>query len=150
MNNYDLLISKLDAFIRKYYANKLLKGVLVFTTSLLLFVLTVTVSEYYFYMPVWLRTVIAILFVASALAALAVWIVVPLSKMARLGKTISHELAAVIIGQHFEDVSDKTAEHTSAQKECRCPHKQRTYRSQYRPEGEAIGSGTYHIGNRLF
>lgn len=107
MNNYDLLISKLDAFIRKYYANKLLKGVLVFTTSLVLFVLTVSVSEYYFYMPVWLRTVIAILFVASALAALVVWIAVPLSKMARLGKTISHEQAAVIIGQHFEDVSDK-------------------------------------------
>lgn len=107
MNNYELLISKLDAFIRKYYANQLLRGVLVFTTSVLLFILTVTVSEYYLYLPVWLRTTIAILFVISALAALAVWIVKPLSKMARLGKVISHEQAAVIIGQHFDDVSDK-------------------------------------------
>lgn len=107
MNNYDLLISRLDAFIRKYYANKLIRGILVFLTSFLLFVLTVTVSEYYLYMPVWLRTTIAILFIVSALAALVVWIVIPLTKMARLGKVISHEQAATIIGRHFTDVSDK-------------------------------------------
>jgi len=107
MNNYELLISKLDAFIRKYYANKLLKGTLVFLTSFLLFVLTVTVSEYYLYMPVWLRTTIAVLFVVSAMAALTAWIIIPLTKMAKLGKVISHEQAATIIGSHFTDVSDK-------------------------------------------
>ncbi|HYD20933.1 MAG TPA: DUF4175 family protein, partial [Flavipsychrobacter sp.] len=107
MNNYDLLISSLDAFIRKYYANKLIRGTLVFLTCILLFILTVTVSEYFLYMPVWLRTVIAILFVAGGLAALVAWIIIPLTKMARLGKIISHEQAAVIIGQHFTDVSDK-------------------------------------------
>lgn len=107
MNNYDLLISSLDAFIRKYYANKLIRGILVFLTCILLFVLTVTVSEYYLYLPAWLRTVIAILFVAGGLSALVAWIITPLTKMARLGKVISHEQAAVIIGQHFADVSDK-------------------------------------------
>lgn len=107
MNNYDLLISSLDAFIRKYYANKLIRGILVFLTCILLFVLTVTVSEYYLYLPAWLRTVIAILFVAGGVSALVAWIIIPLAKMARLGKVISHEQAAVIIGQHFTDVSDK-------------------------------------------
>lgn len=107
MNNYDLLISSLDAFIRKYYANKLIRGILVFLTCILLFVLTVTVSEYYLYLPAWLRTVIAILFVAGGVSALVAWIIIPLTKMARLGKVISHEQAAVIIGQHFTDVSDK-------------------------------------------
>lgn len=107
MDNYELLISKLDAFIRKYYANKLLKGTLVFITSFLLFVLSVSVGEYFLYMPVWLRTIIAVLFVVSALTALIVWIVIPITKMARLGKVISHEQAATIIGQHFTDVSDK-------------------------------------------
>lgn len=107
MGNYELLISKLDAFIRKYYANKLIKGVLVFLTFLLLFILTVSLSEYFFYMPSWLRTAIAVVFIVGAITALAVWIVMPLSKMAKLGSVISHEQAAVIIGQHFTDVSDK-------------------------------------------
>ncbi|MCB9046092.1 MAG: hypothetical protein H6550_08120 [Chitinophagales bacterium] len=107
MGNYELLISKLDAFIRKYYANKLLKGILVFFTSFLLFVLTVTVSEYYLYLPAWLRTSIAVLFVISAMSALVAWIVIPLTQMAKLGRVISHEQAAVIIGHHFTDVSDK-------------------------------------------
>lgn len=107
MNNYDLLISRLDAFIRKYYTNKLIKGVLVFLTCLLLFILTVSVSEYYLYLPAWLRTVIAALFIAGGLAALVVWVIMPLVKMARLGKIISHEQAALIIGKHFTEVDDK-------------------------------------------
>lgn len=107
MNNYELLISKLDAFIRKYYANKLIKGILVFLTCFLLFILTISISEYFLYLPVWLRTVIAIVFVVGAIAALVAWVVIPITKMARLGKTISHQQAAVIIGQHFTDVSDK-------------------------------------------
>lgn len=107
MNNYDLLISKLDAFIRKYYANKLIKGILVFLTCLLLFILTVSISEYYFYLPSWLRVFIASVFVLGGLAALGIWVVVPLTKMAKLGKVISHEQAATIIGVHFSNVSDK-------------------------------------------
>ena len=108
MNNYDLLISKLDAFIRKYYANKLIKGTIIFLTVVLLYVLTVSVSEYFFYMPSWLRLIIAGVFIVCGLAALTIWIIIPLTKMAKLGKLISHEQAAVIIGQHFsDDVSDK-------------------------------------------
>lgn len=108
MNNYDLLISKLDAFIRKYYANKLIKGTIIFLTVILLYVLTVSVSEYFFYMPSWLRLVIAGAFIVFGLASLTVWVIIPLTKMAKLGKVISHEQAATIIGQHFsDDVSDK-------------------------------------------
>ncbi len=108
MNNYDLLISKLDAFIRRYYANKLIKGTIIFLTVVLLYVLTVSVSEYFFYLPSWLRLAIAGIFIVFGLVALVVWVVIPLAKMARLGKVISHEQAATIIGQHFsDDVSDK-------------------------------------------
>jgi hypothetical protein len=107
MNNYDLLISRLDAFIRKFYANKVIRGSLVFLICLLFYILTVSVGEYYLYMPVWLRVTIVSLFVVLGMAALIVWIIIPLTKMARLGKTISHEQAADIVGKHFPEVSDK-------------------------------------------
>ena len=53
MNNYEWLIGRLDAFIRKYYANKVIRGGLVFLSCLLFYILTVSVSEYYLYLPVW-------------------------------------------------------------------------------------------------
>jgi hypothetical protein len=107
MNTYDWLISRLDAFIRKYYANKVLRGALVFLSSLLFFVLTVSVSEYYFYMAVWLRIAIMSAFVLLGLSSLVAWVIIPLAKMGRLGSVISHEQAATIIGKHFPEISDR-------------------------------------------
>lgn len=107
MNNYDWLVEKLDAFIRKYYANQLLRGVIIFLTCLLFYFLTATVSEYYLYLPVWLRVGLDAVFIIFGLTALVVWVIIPFIKMARLGKVISHEKAAVIVGDHFPEISDK-------------------------------------------
>lgn len=107
MNNYERLIARLDAFIRKYYTNQLIRGGLVFIISLLLFILLVSVGEYFLYMPVWLRVGLMSFFIIAGMVSLTIWVVMPLVKMNRLGKVISHEQAAAIIGQHFPEVSDK-------------------------------------------
>jgi hypothetical protein len=107
MNNYEWLVARLDAFIRKYYANKVIRGSLVFLSCVLFYILTVSVSEYYFYLPVWSRITIMSLFVALGGSALVAWVIIPLASMARLGSIISHEQAAEIIGRHFPEVSDK-------------------------------------------
>lgn len=107
MNHYHWLLSRLDAFIRKYYANQLLRGFLILLSAALFFVLTVSVSEYYFYLPVWVRTSLAVLFMSLGAAALIFYIIRPLIKMAKLGKTLSREQAAVIVGRHFPEIEDK-------------------------------------------
>ncbi len=107
MNNYEWLIGRLDAFIRKYYANKVIRGTLVFLSCLLFYILTVSIGEYYLYLPVWSRITIFSAFVALGASALVAWIIIPLAKMGRLGKVISHEQAADIIGRHFPEVSDR-------------------------------------------
>ncbi len=107
MTNYQQLIARLDAFIRKYYTNQLVRGSIVFLISLLLFLLTVSVGEYYLYFPVWLKVTLLLFFCTAGVVALIVWVVLPLVKMNRLGKVISHEQAATIIGIHFPEVSDK-------------------------------------------
>src|SRR5690606_1395337 len=86
MNNYDWLLSRLDAFIRKYYANQLLRGSLILLSCLLLYILTVSVGEYFLYMPVWLKVSLVSAFVLLGSAALVGWVIIPLTKMARLGK----------------------------------------------------------------
>ncbi|MBL7766356.1 MAG: DUF4175 family protein [Chitinophagaceae bacterium] len=107
MNNYELLIARLDAFIRKYYANKVVRGLLLFLAAGLAYYLLASLGEYYFYFPSWGRYTLLGIFIFLGGAALVYGVIVPLLKMQKLGKVISHESAAQIIGTHFPNVQDK-------------------------------------------
>src|SRR5690349_18167338 len=107
MQHYNWLLSRLDAFIRKYYLNQLLRGGLILLTCVLAYILLVSVGEYYLYLPVWAKIAAVSAFVLLGGSALLFWIILPLAKMARMGKTLSHEEAAVIVGRHFPEISDK-------------------------------------------
>jgi hypothetical protein len=105
--NYLLLIRKLDAFIRKYYKNLLLRGLIYFFTIFLIAYLVVAVLEYYGQFG---TTVRAILFFSSlSLAAFVLFqfVLFPLAGFLRIGKMISHDQASSIIGRHFPEVRDK-------------------------------------------
>jgi len=106
-NNYQLLIDKLDAFIRKYYKNQLIRGVIYSFTACLLFFLTVTALEYFAHFSTMGRTLLFYGFILSATYILGVYIFIPLIHLYRLGKIISHEQAAAIIGDHFSNIKDK-------------------------------------------
>ena len=47
-DNYQALIQKLDQFIRKYYINKLIRGLLYSTGLVLLLFLGMSMLEYYY------------------------------------------------------------------------------------------------------
>ncbi len=106
-SNYDLLISKLDRFIRKYYFNKLIKGSLyVFGGILALFILF-NVLEYYYYFDKSVRKGFFLTFLGISGLSLAIGVFWPLLQIFQLGRVISHEKAASIIGEHFHVVKDK-------------------------------------------
>ena len=106
-DNYRVLIGKLDDFIRKYYKNQLIRGIIYSFTACLLFFLTVTVLEYFAHFSTTVRTILFYGFILSASYILAVYIFRPLFQLYRLGKIISHEQAAAIIGDHFSSIKDK-------------------------------------------
>lgn len=104
---YNQLIDKLDQFIRKFYKNKIIRG-LIYTVSLLLgFYLLVIMLEYFGQFDSNVRTVLFWGFVLSAAGILVYNVAIPLFKLFRLGQILSHKEAAIIIGKHFPDVSDK-------------------------------------------
>ncbi len=106
-DNYRLLIQKLDQFIRKYYVNQMIRGAL-YSVGLILFLfLVISVLEYYFYFNSDTRKLMFYSFLGASGLALIGWVLTPLLHYFRLGKVISHEQAANIIGQHFTDVKDK-------------------------------------------
>jgi len=106
-DNYNILIAKLDEFIRKYYKNKLIRGLLYCVAILFVFYLTVVFLEYI----AWFNSVVrAILFYSFIfISAFIIWrfIIVSAFKLNRIGKIISNEFAAEIIGNHFPEVKDK-------------------------------------------
>lgn len=98
---------KLDAFIRKYYLNQLVKGALVSTTLLLGVFLFLNLSEYYGHFSTAVRAFLFYSFWASLAGVTLVWIIKPLLGLYKLGKIISYADAATIIGSHFSEVKDK-------------------------------------------
>ena len=106
-DNYRLLIEKLDQFIRKYYINQLIRGVLYTIGLVLLLFLAVSILEYFYYFSTTGRKVLFYSFLGISLIAFGGWVLLPLLRYFRLGKIISHRQAAEIIGAHFHNVKDK-------------------------------------------
>jgi hypothetical protein len=107
MTAYQNLIQKLDEFIRKYYKNQLIRGLIYAVTSLLVFYLLIIILEHFGRFGTGMRTFLFYSFIISSAIILSRWFFYPLSKLYRFGKIISHEQAAEIIGKHFAHVNDK-------------------------------------------
>src|SRR5688572_22365553 len=104
---YLTLIHKLDAFTRRYYFNKLIRGSLITASFILAVFLLYTLLEHQFYFSSVPRKVLLFSLVASTLASIGLLIIYPLAQYYRLGKVISHEQAAGITGSHFAHIQDK-------------------------------------------
>lgn len=106
-SNYDLLVKKLDEFIRKYYFNKLLRGGIWFVSISLVLFLIVSVLEYFGQFGSFTRTVLFYTSLIACIAAFLFFVFLPLTKILALGKRISHQKAAQIIGTYFSEIDDK-------------------------------------------
>lgn len=105
--NYNLLIEKINTFIRKYHYNNLLRGLIFLGAGLFSAYVVITLSEYFGNFNTLLRTILFYFFILLNLG-LIVWLVLPpLLAQLKLGKTLTHDQAAEIIGRHFNDVHDK-------------------------------------------
>ena len=106
-NEFNILLEKLKGFKRKYYTNLILKGLIISFSIILVMYLFAIAYEYFAWNNSVIRTVIFYLFNVSAIVVLFYYIIIPLSKLARIGKTLTNDQAAKIIGKHFPDVNDK-------------------------------------------
>ena len=105
--NYQILIRKLDAFTRRYYLNKLIRGSLITLGCILAVYLVYALLENQFYFSGTTRKLLLGSFVLMTLTSLGYLVLWPLAQYYRLGKVISHDQAAAIIGNHFGHIQDK-------------------------------------------
>jgi len=105
-DNYHILIDKLDAFIRKYYTNQLIKGGLYSIALLGSFFLIFTFLESLAWFPPLVRSILFFSYIAGALFIITWFVIIPILKLYKAGPRISHAMAAQIIGKHFSEVKD--------------------------------------------
>ena len=107
MNNFKNIQSKLQEFVKKYYTNELIKGlILFFSFGLLYFIFTLLIEHFLWLKPT-ARTLLFWLFIAVEIALLVKYIFIPISKLIGFQKGISLQEASKIIGNHFTEVDDK-------------------------------------------
>ena len=102
-----IIFDKLEAFIKRFYTNELIKGIILFVGLGLLYFLFTILVEYFLWLPTSGRTILFWLFVGVQVFLLLRFILFPLFKLFKLQKGINYEQASVIIGNHFSQVNDK-------------------------------------------
>jgi hypothetical protein len=105
--SYTSLLEKLDKFVRKFYTNQLVRGAIFSSVYITAFFLAINLLEYYLYLPAVFRKILFFGFIFSSIAFVARYVATPLMHYYKLGKIISYEQAAEIIGTHFSEVKDK-------------------------------------------
>ncbi len=107
MSNFQNIQTKLQAFVKKYYKNELIKGLILFSAFGLLYFIFTLFVEYIFWLQPLFRTLLFWFFILVELSFLVKYILLPISKLIGLKEGISTKDAALIIGKHFKEVDDK-------------------------------------------
>lgn len=107
VSNYQLLLDKLHQFKRKFYLNQMLRGAIYFVAFFAFSFLLVNALEYYGQYSTTVRTVLFWTFVVVNAGLVVRYLAIPLMHLLQMGKTLSDDEAAVLIGKHFPEVKDK-------------------------------------------
>ncbi len=101
------ILNKLQNYKKKYYLNRLFKGVLIFLAYILIAFIGLSILEYQLHMNSIFRGILFALFTLSGLFFLAKYIAIPIFHLLQNGKHLSNKKAALEIGKYFPEINDK-------------------------------------------
>lgn len=107
MGAFDRLLEQIDGFIRKYYKNQMIKGLIWFVGIFLFTLLITTGLEYFGRFNSVTRGILFFGFIAVNCFVLVKYIAVPLLKLNAYGQRINRYQASEIIGRFFPTISDR-------------------------------------------
>lgn len=107
MGRIDDLLNQVDAFIRKYYKNQMLRGAVLFVLIFVVSYLVVIGLEFVGRFDSSVRLTLLLFFLGINGYVFSKFIVFPLAKLFSFGKRINRYQAAEIIGRFFPDINDR-------------------------------------------
>src|ERR1035437_4562043 len=103
----NILFSKLDEFIGKYYKNQIIKGIIISILILLLYFVSLSVLEYFSYFSIPIRRFLFYFSIVLIISTISFYIIYPLLHLFKIGKVLDYSKAATIIAKYFPEVQDK-------------------------------------------
>jgi hypothetical protein len=107
MDNFEILRQKLEAFIRKFYLNELVKGFIFFVAIGLLYFLATLFIEHLFWLNPTGRSILFWSFIGVEIFLFGRFITYPLLKLFKISRGIGYTEASQIIGKYFPEVGDR-------------------------------------------
>lgn len=107
MKETNPLIVKLDDFIKRYYRNEIIKGLIHIGLALFIIFIFLNLAEYYIGFSGVVRAIFYFGFIFFGLIGILVKVGVPAAKLLNFGRNITRDKAALIIGKYFPHVEDK-------------------------------------------
>lgn len=107
MGEFKRIEQKLEAFMRRYYLNRLIKGMLLFLAIGLLYFLLNILIEHFLWLGTTGRRLLFWSFLIVEIFLFGIFILKPILELFKLREGISRHRAAEIIGTHFPEVNDK-------------------------------------------
>ena len=105
--DYKLLIQKLNAFIREYYKNMMIRGLIYSLITLICTLIVFAVIEHFGFFNSHARTILFWVYCGISMSIIIGLVIRPAIQMIQLADSLTHETAAQIIGDHFPEVADK-------------------------------------------
>ena len=107
MEKSNFIYQKLELFIKKFYTNELIRGILFFIGLGLLYFLFTLFVEYFLWLKPAGRTILFWVFIGVEIFLLSRFILFPIFQLFKFKKGIDYNQASKIIGNHFPEVNDK-------------------------------------------
>ncbi|WP_127845997.1 DUF4175 family protein [Psychroflexus aestuariivivens] len=107
MQQFKIIQEKLEQFIRRFYVNALIKGLIIFFAVGILAFLAILALEYFLWLNSTGRLILFYLAITFEVLLFYRLILIPILKLTRISKGIDYNKASQIIGKHFQEVSDK-------------------------------------------
>lgn len=119
MDDLGYIKKRLQEFIRRYYLNELLKGIILFFSIWLLYFIGILLIEYFFWLSPPYRSILFWLCILVSAGLFYKFIAIPIAKLFRISKGLDEIEASRLIGKHFPEVNDKLLNVLQLQKD---PH----------------------------
>ena len=103
----NVLLDKIESFIKKFYLNKLIQGCLIGSVMLILTFLIINGIEYISWSSSKIRLILLISLITLFSLVVCFYFIIPLINLIRFRKKMSNEQAAVLIGKFFPEIKDK-------------------------------------------
>lgn len=103
----NILIDKINSFIKKFYLNKLIQGSLIGSVILILFFVIFNGIEYFSWSSGKVRLILFISLISIFSIIAVFYFIIPIVNLIRFKKKMSDKDAAVLIGKFFPEIKDK-------------------------------------------